>query len=373
MTVRIYKSTDASAPVLTGQTGKLVDLLDAVLVNGYGALTAAGWTIAYTDTGKRVYTMAAGGTGFSLDVDDAGPGAGSFREARVRGVETPTGIGTGTNYFPTTGQTAVTNASLVIRKSATTDATARPWTIIADGHTFYLFVETGDLTTNFAVYPFMFGDFFTYSSSDTWNCMIIGRVKENIAYGGSAAYTSNGIWSNKGTNLAECFCALQNLPLTNAGEYLTDPMQGHFVARSYTGVGGSVPVGKHSDILAMGYPQGVGSYTPQMGYHGQGPTSNVGTNLWPGVFPYPNPLDSGLIIAPVFVHHNGFTRGYMKGFWNPIADRPLAHDDTYSGTGNLAGKSFLSQMIIGYLTHAGQTENQIIGVQCHVEYSDTWS
>ena len=37
----IYRSTDASAPVLTGEVGKLVDLLDACLVNGYGAKSAA--------------------------------------------------------------------------------------------------------------------------------------------------------------------------------------------------------------------------------------------------------------------------------------------------------------------------------------------
>ena len=41
MTVRVYKSTDGSAPVLTGQAGSLTTLLDAVLVNGYGAATAA--------------------------------------------------------------------------------------------------------------------------------------------------------------------------------------------------------------------------------------------------------------------------------------------------------------------------------------------
>jgi hypothetical protein len=55
MTVRVYRSTDASAPVLTGQVGSLTALLDAILVNGYGALTAAGWTIAQTTTNKRGY------------------------------------------------------------------------------------------------------------------------------------------------------------------------------------------------------------------------------------------------------------------------------------------------------------------------------
>jgi hypothetical protein len=53
MTVRIYRSTDGSAPVLTGQAGKLTDLLDAILVNGYGSKTAAGWTI-----NQRIWNVA---------------------------------------------------------------------------------------------------------------------------------------------------------------------------------------------------------------------------------------------------------------------------------------------------------------------------
>jgi hypothetical protein len=62
MTVRVYRSTDASAPVLTGQVGSLTALLDAVLVNGYGALSAAGWTIAQTTTNKRGYKQNTSGS-----------------------------------------------------------------------------------------------------------------------------------------------------------------------------------------------------------------------------------------------------------------------------------------------------------------------
>lgn len=38
-TTRIYRSTDAGAPVLSGAASKLIDLLDACLVNGYNAQT----------------------------------------------------------------------------------------------------------------------------------------------------------------------------------------------------------------------------------------------------------------------------------------------------------------------------------------------
>lgn len=42
--VKLYRSTDLNAPVLTGEVGKLIDLLTAVLVNGYTAASVTGIT-----------------------------------------------------------------------------------------------------------------------------------------------------------------------------------------------------------------------------------------------------------------------------------------------------------------------------------------
>lgn len=39
MTIKVYRSTDAGAPSLTGQAGALVTVLDAVLVNGYNTVS----------------------------------------------------------------------------------------------------------------------------------------------------------------------------------------------------------------------------------------------------------------------------------------------------------------------------------------------
>ena len=50
MTVRVYRWDDASAPVLTGEVGKLAALLKACLVTGYGSKTAAGWSNPYSAT-----------------------------------------------------------------------------------------------------------------------------------------------------------------------------------------------------------------------------------------------------------------------------------------------------------------------------------
>ena len=50
MSFTIYRSTDASPPVLNGTAGSLRALLLACLVDGYGAKAAAGWAETFNQT-----------------------------------------------------------------------------------------------------------------------------------------------------------------------------------------------------------------------------------------------------------------------------------------------------------------------------------
>jgi hypothetical protein len=371
MTVRIYKSTDASAPVLTGQTGSLVALLDAILVNGYGAITAAGWTKAFSATNKAAYRQNATGANNTANpmyiyVDDTGPGAGSSREARVCGFETMSAITpTGTGQFPTSGQsgTTVTGGYLVCRKSATADATARQWTCIANGQTFYLFIESGDVAVPLACTTMSFGDFKSFKVNDLYAVFIMARTTENQAGGN---YDSMGATSHGQTN--------GNINTLNAG------LPGHYIARHWTGVGGSVKWGKPVDwsrFLSWGSQGGMwGNYsndTQTQFAPVNGPNSALGryhvgvsTPLWPA----PNGPDGSLALAPVWVGHSNALRGYLPGLWCPMHDRPLNHLDAFTVVGgNMNGKSLIGLNIQAYINGAPLAENgQVI-----VEYSDTWS
>lgn len=368
MTVRLYQSTDASAPTLSGSAGALLTVLDAVLVNGYGSQTAAGWTIAFTGTNQRQYAPAAGGSGCQLYINDAAPGAGTGKEARFNGFKTGTALGAGTGQFPTTGQMSAPSGALVIRKSTTADATARAWTIIADGNTIYMFIETGDSVAPIRTYPWMFGDFFSYASGDTNNCLIIGRTKENVANAVNTTISANILWGSQvAGNCAENFMQLCG----GSNTIFSDVLYGHYVCSNFNGVGGSLPVGKHSDTLKMGYPNLTTTGTaPQMGYCGAGPGAGTTLTVWPNAFNYPNPADGGLYVAPIWVHHNGGIRGYLKGLWNPLQHVPLQHRDTYSGSNNMSGKSLIAMNILGA---AISTAANDATCQVHVEYSNTWS
>src|SRR5262245_48942529 len=115
----LYRSTDASAPVLTGQVGTLITLLDACLVSGYGSKAAPGWTKPYTLTNAGAFKHGSGSRSMYLHVDDNCTPTGLARDAGSFCWETMSAYNTGTGQFPTVAQRAT---GLYWRKSATADA-----------------------------------------------------------------------------------------------------------------------------------------------------------------------------------------------------------------------------------------------------------
>lgn len=167
----IYRSTDASAPQLSGQTGKLVDILDACLVNGYGAKAAAGWEIVYTGTSKRVYRAASGLRHYFRVQNDSISAGLTYKAAILAGYETMSSIDVGTRMFP------IESRPIVIGNSRTADATAVPWIIYADAKTCYIFTlgtQSALATTAWAAH--MFGEFESYVTGDAYYSMVGGLM-----------------------------------------------------------------------------------------------------------------------------------------------------------------------------------------------------
>lgn len=292
--VQLYKSTDVGAPVLSGQNGALIALLDACLVNGYGAKPAAGWTKAFTGTNLAAYRNSlANGTGHYLSVDDAGGASGNAaRIARMRGFEAMTAITTGTGPFPTVAQIS---AGLHVLKSDTADATPSPWIILADEHTFYLFTKPGP-TYGGSWSGFMFGDFFSLKAGDAFRSCTIGR----------AAEFNPGAWPFDEDRL-------QDTAVVNATNV------GHYKPRTFAGVAQVATVfGKHCTDLAK-----------------------------KNFVPYPNPVDGSIAQAQLALHEDlgnlGAVVGRLRGVWDCLHPEmsDLNDGDTYNGSGAQAGKTFL--------------------------------
>lgn len=381
MTVRVYRSTDFSAPQLSGQVGTLLAVLDACLVNGFGANTitsltqsggvatattnvphqftgspkvlvagaassdynvettititgassftypvnpaapgtaggsptckiaGSGWTKPFADgTYVAAYKQPAGSNGFYLRVDDNS----SATVARAQAYETMSNVSSGLTPFPTSAQLA---GGVHIVKSDAASSATRPWMLVCNGPFFALFIAHDNSATWTNGNGTAFGDIKTYKAggADPYGTVIIGNT--------TSSYGSN---------------CIQTLSAS-----IDSPASGHWIARSYSGIGGSIAVGKTSD-----YAKSRGA-------------STTGTN---GI-PYPSAVDGGLYVTPLWVSEltpTNAPRGELPGLWNPLHARPLANGDIWTpSSGSLVGKTF-------------EAVNLYSNGQIFVETSDTW-
>lgn len=277
---------------------------------------AAGWTKPFTGTNKAAFLQGAGSNGFYVRIQDDAPA--TAKEARIRGFETMSDVDTGTGPFPTVGQFA---NGLFCRKSASADATARNWIVVADSRTFYLFVLTGDTA---GVYLTMwYGEFYSLLPSDGFRVGIIGRNIEN----------------NGGSGF-DCLPTLRNA--------LGTQVSANYIARGHNGTGGSVNIGKHGDFSK---------------------SNNDGTSIY-GIVPYTNPANGAFYLSRIWISDptttpvNGL-RGRMRGFWHFLHPLGSVTDgDVLIGTGELAGKTFL------IIKQAGDSSTGSYGVYT-IETSNT--
>lgn len=280
MAVTVYRSTDASAPVLSGTAGTLIGVLDACLVNGYGAKAAAGWAKSYSGTNLAAY-RAATGNRLYLRVDDTGT-----QTARVRGYEAMSDVNTGTGPFPTDVQLS---GGAYIYKSSAASSAARPWLLVTNGTMVYMFIDQAASAAT--IQALFFGDFTSVHSGDAYNTVLVASTSDANNTSGAAICTAN----------------------VNA------TAAGNWVPRSYTQTGTSVNVGKHCDAAR----------------------TNAATTLGTGGFGYPAP-DGGLWMTPIWIHEPTAValRGVLPGLFAPCHNKPFTHGDTFSGSGSYSGKTF---------------------------------
>jgi hypothetical protein len=281
-----YSSADAGAPTLNGTVGALITVLDAILINGYGAKPAAGWTKPFSGTNAAAYRINGSFTNYYFRVDDNAPGAAGAREARVTMYETMSDVNTGTN--------ASTNR--YVRKSGTLDATARTWKAVADEVTLIFFCSFDNSADYNGTY---IGQFYSYMPNDQHGVTIIARTSEN-----QSAYTPN---------------IEQVLRLATTAE------AGTTVAKSVNGI------------------------TPNVnGFKTCGLYRNDDSQRSRGPYTLPNAADGSLVLTPLYISNvegaDKTLRGRVRGLWIPLhsnLDSVFAINDTWSGTGDLAGKSFV--------------------------------
>lgn len=281
MTIRVYRSDDAGAPVLNGVAGSLIGVLDACLVVGYGTQTAAGWAKAFSGTNLAAYRAAVGNRMY-LRVDDT-----PAQFPVLRGYEAMTGISAGTGPFHTDAQAPGCYAC----KSSTADTAARPWIVLADEQAVYVWVNHGGtvLTTpSTTVACCFFGDIVSYKPADQYATMLVARSSASV----STSFEQLGRLMTSSSVVA-----------------------GYYLARNSAGVAGAVGCNVQAVL--------------------PGSISFMGL----GGSPYPDPVTGrmNLALAPV-VESNYAARGHLPGLFNPLHNAPGTHLDTITG---LDGETYL--------------------------------
>lgn len=320
MTVRVFRSTDTSAPVLTNALGSLIGILDACLVNGYGsggsAKAPAGWTKPYASTNKGVYLPAAG-TRLPMRVDHSA----ATYYARVYGAESFSTVDAGLALFPLAAQVS----GGLTWQLTTNTAANRPWVLVADERTMYLFVNV-DAGTPGAWVGHMFGDFFSYRAGDAYNSMVIGAVVQS-------------------TSISTA-CRLPDVGVAT----------GHYCARGYAQTGGSVNFLTATDNYA---------YTDIYGRSFGNSNSNPA---------YPNPVNNEFVLSQALVSET-VVRGRFRGLWGSIFQSALlksnsvARGDTVPGAGLLAGRTF---EVVYLSDYNGNASSSAAGACMLIETSNTW-
>jgi hypothetical protein len=281
---KVYSWDDANAPTLNGTRGSLLNLLDAVLVNGYGPKASLGWSLAYTATNKRVYRSQGNAMFYRFDSAST-TGA---QNTNVSGFESMSDVDTGTGRFPASG------TNLFAVASNTADTTVRPWRIIGDDKGFYFFSWYSNTTTpvntkNNAL-GWYIGDIVSIIPGDVYNSGLIGLYTSEGAY--PASYLS------------------------------TFDTGGKYICRNKDGAAGAVTCGFKGQSWGVQSAMGSsysGAYPLSYPYYGQ--------------FLYSRPMlcDTGSAQTP---------RGFTPGLFYPHHAQPLNNFETISTIDGLSLTAF---------------------------------
>lgn len=262
-----------------------------------GTITAkvapAGWTEPYSPTTTNITCFKqGGGNGFYFNINET-----AVQTSVVHGFESMTAcnIANGTGAFPTTAQLAT---GVYWQRSDATNTVTRQWIILATDRHLYLHVEQalGNFTgsANFNA----FADLKSYRPGDAYATLLIGNNSAGAS--GSLGY---------------------------AAAIGTTGVPGHFLARSYLQIGGSVAAGKTVvDSGGVTLPTTVGSSS---------------------AIPFPHPVNQSMWTTQIRVFDTGYSsslipRGILPGIIAPMHNIPLTHRDTFTGSGDLAGKTFMA-------------------------------
>jgi hypothetical protein len=352
MTVRIFRSTDVGAPAISTAVGTLITVLDAVLVHGYGSgldvKTPLGWTKEFSGVNRAVYKSGAGSLGTYYYVGDYLAGY-----AKFVGFESMTAIETGTGQFPAQQLNQASGSS---RRTLPHIAKNTAWMIVGDETCFHLFVGTAG-----SYYGAYIGDITSYIDGSTTHSAIVA----SSALGTTGTGTTGSfidLTKNVAADNSTFTSALSVSTLTAAQHSYGSSRNGYMaysigaapsVALSASGLCqmGSVLMRHPSHLVSGGIPIFAVSPIAQLSSSSSPATPDASAMYFSaysgrsGGSPTPYPMQGGGIMLDRFRMMTDavapfYEVGHLKGVWFIKHTNPLANGTTFTGSGDLAGKTF---------------------------------
>lgn len=366
--VQLYKSTDLNAPVLTGQTGSMVSLLDAILVNGY---TTASVT-SITRSGSTVtVTLAAANTTMVTGNQFLISGA---VETNYNGVWPITvvsstvftfNIGVLTPTSPATGTILYRKAPLAWAKAYSGTNKAAYRSADTASNRFYLRVLDTGATTGGA------------KEAAVWAAESMSDVDTGTNLFPTSAQMTNGLcWTKSSTADAtardwtlvgddKTFHLIVSATNTAATSFLysfghfntfksgdgfntfiAGPVTFNSASPSQYGLTGCVLLANYQSAspgiyVARSYTQTGGSINPGHVVPGM-PSGTVGASA---LIAYPNSVDNGLYVAAMHLVESATGapfRGRIPGIYAPMHQTPLNNYDVATNVVGLTGASLIA-------------------------------
>ena len=390
MPIKVYRSTDLGAPVLSGQIGQFITFLDAILVNGYNSvsvssLTRSGTTATATcaaphglSTGDVVLVAGAGQTDYNVEAVVTVV-SGTVFTYDVANAPTSPATGTITAKRAPLGYTKVFTGSNKAAYRANDPSGLRHFLRVQDdGGTLggsrecrlWGYEAMTDVDTGTGPYPTVgqsVNGYYQIKSSTTdgaqrpWLLVGDGKIFYLFMdYGGAAA---SGL-GNSGTFYASVFGDILSYKAGDAyASVLSACTNANSTSSPEQGLGAQVtnissPSSFNSSIsIARDFTAVLGSR--YVGLMASGLGSGMGNTTY---ISYPHQIDNGFYINPVQVTQGSpaIIRGRMPGLYEGMHGRALNNGDIVENVQGLMGRKFM-MMYVNYSWQGGHMLLDITG------------
>ena len=259
-----YSSTDVGAPQMGGKAaGSLVNVIKAVLVDGYGDKQPLNWELMFADAATYTYVFRprSGSRMFLQINDDGSHNVSGYHYMRIIAYENMFSASNGIHPCPSTADVLNNNAGYVYKTTVNSDVVQK-WRIVGDDKGFYLLTYPSSTIAGYEnrACVYYFGEYVNIghnSIQNQYNWVMWTYNKNGSSYGCSANNAQLSLMRNpytqmKGAKYADMGSGFGSLDRSARSSSVSFVAQAGANARNEATING-LPVYSQVWLKATGY------------------------------------------------------------------------------------------------------------------------